>query len=327
MKNILVTGGLGYIGSHAITLLNDYKVTIIDDLSNSNIAVLENLEKITNKKIKFYKNSLSDVVMLDRIFHYGKFDYVMHFAGSKNVSESMKNPIKYYENNMIGTINLIKVMKNHAVTNLVFSSSAAVYGDNPNLPIIEDNIKSPNSPYGKTKCIIEDMLKDVYDCDNSWNITNLRYFNPVGCHPSYRIGDNISNNLMNMLCKVANGEKEYLEVYGSDYQTMDGSPVRDYIHVMDLAKGHLAALEHLNGYDIINLGTGYGISVYTLISHFESYTNTKVPYKNAKRRIGDIAESYANVDHAKKVLGWSTNHSIGHMCEDSWVWFKSNTTS
>ena len=329
MKNILVTGGLGYIGSHTVTLLQkNYNVSIIDNLSNSKIEVLDNITKITGKTPKFHKVDLSDTVMVDRIFHYGKFDAVIHFAGSKSVNDSIEKPLEYYYNNISNTVNLLKIMKNHNVKDLIFSSSAAVYGDTPILPIVENNIKNPNTPYGRTKSIIEDMLKDVYDSNNTWNITNLRYFNPVGSHSSHLLGDNIiSDNLMTMICKVANGDKEYLEVYGADYNTEDGSAIRDYIHVMDLAKGHVLALEHLQGYDIINIGTGTGISVFTLINFFEQYTNTTVPYKIIKRRSGDIAESYANVDHAVEVLGWSTNHTIGHMCEDSWVWFKSNKIS
>ena len=329
MKNILVTGGLGYIGSHAVTLLQkNYNVSIIDNLSNSKIDVLDNITKITGKSPKFHKVDLSDTVMVDRIFHYGKFDAVIHFAGSKSVNDSIEKPLEYYYNNISNTVKLLTIMDNHNVKDLIFSSSAAVYGDTPVMPIVENNIKNPNSPYGRTKSIIEDMLKDVYDSDNNWNITNLRYFNPVGSHSLFLLGDNIiSDTLMTTICKVANGEKDYLEVYGADYPTTDGSALRDYIHIMDLAKGHVLALEHLKGYDIINIGTGTGISVFTLINFFEQYTNTTVPYKIIKRRIGDIAESYANVDHAVEVLGWSTNYRIGNMCEDSWRWFKSNKTS
>lgn len=328
MKNILVTGGLGYIGSHTVTLLKNHNVTIIDNLSNSNIDVLNNITKITNSVPKFYNVDLSDTVMVDRIFHYGKFDYVIHFAGSKSVNDSIDNPLKYYDNNISNTVKLLNIMKNHNVKDLIFSSSAAVYGDAKVLPIVEDTIKNPNTPYGRTKSIIEDMLLDVYNSDNSWNITNLRYFNPVGSHPSYLIGDNKNSvNLMSSICKVANGEAEYLGIYGDDYDTKDGSAIRDYIHVMDLAEGHVAALDNLKGFNIINLGTGQGISVFELINAFQSYNNIKIPYMIMPKRVGDIAVSYANVDHAKEFLGWSTNLSIMDMCQDSWEWFKSNKTS
>jgi len=329
MKNILVTGGLGYIGSHTVTLLQkNYNVTIIDNLSNSNIEVLDNITKITNITPKFHKVDLSDTVMVDRIFHYGKFDYVIHFAGSKSVNDSITNPIEYYNNNISNTLTLVTIMKNHNVKNLIFSSSAAVYGDAKDLPIVEDTIKNPNTPYGRTKSIIEDMLQDIYISDNSWNITNLRYFNPVGCHPSYLIGDNKNSiNLMSIICSVANGEAEYLGIYGDDYNTKDGSAIRDYIHVMDLANGHVEALDNLKGFNIINLGTGEGISVFELINAFQSYNNIRIPYMIMPRRKGDIAISYANVDHAKEALGWSTKLDIKDMCLDSWEWFKSNKIS
>jgi UDP-glucose 4-epimerase len=323
MKNILVTGGLGYIGSHTVTLLKNYNVTIIDNLSNSNIEVLDNITKITNITPKFHKVDLSDTVMVDRIFHYGKFDYVIHFAGSKSVNDSITNPIEYYNNNISNTLKLVTIMKNHNVKNLLFSSSAAVYGDAKELPIVEDTIKNPNTPYGRTKSIIEDMLQDIYNSDNSWNITNLRYFNPVGCHPSYLIGDNKNSiNLMSIICRVANGEDKYLGIYGDDYDTKDGSAIRDYIHVMDLANGHVAALDNLKGFNIINLGTGQGISVFELINSFQSYNNIRIPYMIMPRRHGDIVVSYANVDHAKDVLGWSTKLDSKDMCRDAWEWFK-----
>lgn len=326
MKNILISGGLGYIGSHTVTLLqNNYNVTIIDNLSNSNIEVLDNITKITKIPPKFHNVDLSDTVMVDRIFHYGKFDAVIHFAGSKSVNDSITNPIEYYNNNVANTLKLVTIMKQHHVKNLIFSSSAAVYGDTT-LPIVESNPKNPNTPYGRTKSIIEDMLEDIYNSDNSWNITNLRYFNPVGSHPSHLLGDDINSiNLISTICKVADSE-DYLRIYGADFDTPDGSAVRDYIHVMDLAKGHVASLE-LEGFNTINLGTGNGVSVFELVNAFQNHNNIRIPYMIVYKRPGDIVASYADVDHAKKLLGWSTQYDIKEMCVDSWEWFKLNKTS
>lgn len=323
MENILITGGLGYIGSHTVTLLQkNYNVTIIDNLSNSSIDVLDNITKITKIPPKFHNVDLSDTVMVDRIFHYGKFDAVIHFAGSKSVNDSITNPIEYYDNNVSNTLKLVTIMKQHHVKNLIFSSSAAVYGDTT-LPILESNPKHPNTPYGRTKAIIEDMLQDIYNSDNSWNITNLRYFNPVGSHPSYLLGDDINSiNLISNICKVADSD-DYLRIYGADYDTTDGSAVRDYIHVMDLAKGHVSSLE-LEGFNIINLGTGNGVSVFELVNAFQNHNNIRIPYMIVYKRPGDIVASYADVDHAKKLLGWSTQYDIKEMCVDSWEWFKLN---
>lgn len=322
MKHILITGGTGYIGSHTISLLQpNYKVTIIDNLSNSSILVLDAIKEITKVQPSFYYMDLNDATTLDEVFKYNKFDAVIHFAGDKFVDESLSNPLKYYTNNIAGTINLLSAMKKHNVKTLIFSSSAAVYG-NIDVPVTESSIKQPTSPYGRTKSIIEDMLFDLYESDNTWSIACLRYFNPVGAHSSMLIGDSRSTNLMSIICQAANEEIPQVSVFGNDYNTVDGSAVRDFIHVMDLAAAHISILEHIKSSDYIiaNVGTGAGASVLQLIHAFQKANGVNVPYTIAKRRPGDIAESYASIDLITSITDWRPTHNIEQMCIDAWWW-------
>ncbi len=322
---ILVTGGAGYIASHTnVVLLNSgYDVVAVDNFSNSNIESVKNVEKITGKTITFYEGDVCDKDILRKIFTENAIDAVIHFAGLKAVGESCAMPIKYYQNNLISTLSLLEVMKEFNVKKFVFSSSATVYGTPERLPIDEECSLSTTNPYGSTKLMIEEILRYVYASDNSWHIVLLRYFNPVGAHESGLIGEDpkgIPNNLMPYVAKVAHGELPYLNVFGNDYDTPDGTGVRDYIHVMDLAEGHLAALEYIDNYGVepINLGTGVGYSVLDMVKAFEKASGRPVPYKIAPRRPGDIATCYALPDKAKKEIKWSAKRNLDDMCRDLW---------
>ncbi|MBR6750688.1 MAG: UDP-glucose 4-epimerase GalE [Clostridia bacterium] len=322
---ILVTGGAGYIASHTnVVLLNSgYDVVAVDNFSNSNIESVKNVEKITGKTITFYEGDVCDKDILRKIFTENAIDAVIHFAGLKAVGESCAMPIKYYQNNLISTLSLLEVMKEFNVKKFVFSSSATVYGTPERLPIDEECSLSTTNPYGSTKLMIEEILRYVYASDNSWHIVLLRYFNPVGAHESGLIGEDpkgIPNNLMPYVAKVAHGELPYLNVFGNDYDTPDGTGVRDYIHVMDLAEGHLAALEYIDNYGVepINLGTGVGYSVLDMVKAFEKASGKPVPYKIAPRRPGDIATCYALPDKAKKEIKWSAKRNLDDMCRDLW---------
>lgn len=328
---ILVTGGTGYIGSHtAIELLdNDYEVVIIDNLSNSKKEVVDRIKDITGKYVTFYEGDVCDKELLRKIFNDNKIEAVIHFAGYKAVGESVKKPLMYYRNNIDSTLSLCEVMNEYNVKNMVFSSSATVYGNPKSLPIKEEfEVNHATNPYGETKIIIERILNDLYVSDNSWNIALLRYFNPIGAHTSGLIGENpndIPNNLMPYIVKVATGELKELSVFGNDYDTIDGTGVRDYIHVVDLAKGHIKALEWVlndNGIDAFNLGTGNGYSVLELVEAFKKYNNVDVPYKIVGRRDGDIASCYADASKAKEVLGWSSEKTVKDMVIDSYNYVK-----
>ena len=329
---ILVTGGCGYIGSHTcVELLNEgYEVIVVDNLSNSKREVIDKIKEITLKDLKFYENDLRDEEALRRIFSENKIDAVIHFAGLKAVGESVEKPILYYQNNLDSTLTLVKIMNEFNVKNLVFSSSATVYGYQEVLPISEDASLSTTNPYGSTKLFIEYILNDIYTSDNDWSIIKLRYFNPVGAHSSGLIGEDpngIPNNLMPYICKVAIGELPMLNVFGNDYPTKDGTGVRDYIHVVDLAKGHIKAIEYCfknKGSIAINLGTGVGYSVLEIVNTFEKVNNVKVPFNIAPRRDGDIAECYSDPSKALDLLGWKTNKSLEDMVKSSYEYVIKN---
>jgi UDP-glucose 4-epimerase len=322
---VLVTGGAGYIATHTdvVLLEKGYDVVVIDNFSNSSFEAIENVEKIASKKVKFYEGDVRDKEILERIFSENKIDAVIHFAGLKAVGESCAKPIMYYQNNLISTLSLLEVMQKHNVKKFVFSSSATVYGTPERLPLDEECSLSTTNPYGSTKLMIEEMLRYVYASDNSWHILLLRYFNPVGAHKSGLIGEDpkdIPNNLMPYVAKVAFGELPYLRVFGNDYDTHDGTGVRDYIHVVDLAEGHIAALENIDKYGVeaINLGTGVGYSVLDMIKAFEKASGNKVEYKIEGRRAGDIATCFASPDKAKKELKWEAKRGLEEMCKDLW---------
>jgi UDP-glucose 4-epimerase len=327
---ILVTGGLGYIGSHTVVELldNNYDVVIIDNLSNSKIETLDKLKKITGKDIKYYQDDVCDKDALRKIFKENKIDGVIHFAGYKAVGESVSKPLKYYRNNIDSTLSLLEVMEENSCYNIIFSSSATVYGKPNSLPIYEDFPLSTTNPYGTTKLFIEYILKDLYTSNDKWNITILRYFNPIGAHKSGLIGEDpkdIPNNLMPYIVKVATGELEVLSVFGDDYDTVDGTGVRDYIHVIDLARGHVLALNNkATGVKIYNLGTGKGTSVLELVNAFERVNNIKVNKKIAPRRPGDIDACYASCDKAFKELGFKAEKDIDEMCKDAYNFVKNN---
>ena len=325
---ILLPGGAGYIGSHtAVELLNSGKeIVIVDDFSNSNPKVLDAIRKITGKDFKFYELDYKDREKLEKVFEENKIDAVINFAGFKAVGESVKEPMKYYYNNVSGAIVLLQTMAKYGCKKFIFSSSATVYGDPEVIPITEEcKIGGTTNPYGTTKLYIEQILKDLYASDNEWDICILRYFNPVGAHESGLIGEEpqgIPNNLMPYIVRVANGAFKELSVYGNDYNTPDGTGVRDYIHVVDLALGHVKALEKINkeekGLYIYNLGTGTGYSVLDMIKAFEKSTGKKVQYKITDRRSGDIATCYADPTKAKEELGWIAEKNLDDMCKDSW---------
>ncbi len=330
--NILVTGGAGYIGSHTCVLLLEagYDVTVLDNLDNSCEVSLDRVEEITGKKVKFYKVDLLDYEATNKVFEENKFDAVIHFAGLKAVGESVRIPIRYYHNNITGTLNLCDIMSKHGVKKLVFSSSATVYGDPHTVPIKEDFPLSATNPYGQTKLMIEYILKDIYKSDNEWDIAILRYFNPVGSHESGKIGEDpsgIPNNLMPYISQVAIGKLEQLSVFGGDYDTKDGTGVRDYIHVVDLANGHLKALDKIKndvGVVIYNLGTGTGYSVLDMVKAFSKASGVDVKYKITDRRPGDIASCYADPTKAKDELGFVATHTLEDMCRDLWKWQTQN---
>ena len=323
---ILVTGGTGYIGSHtSVELLNTgYEIVIIDNLSNSKIEVVDRIKKITGKDFKFYEMDLRDEDKLKSIFKENDIDAVIHFAGLKAVGESVEKPIMYYQNNIDSTLTLCKVMNEYNVKKLVFSSSATVYGDQKILPIKETASLSTTNPYGSTKLFIEYILDDIYRSDNEWSIVKLRYFNPVGAHESGLIGEDpngIPNNLLPYITKVANKELPYLNIFGNDYNTKDGTGVRDYIHVVDLAKGHLSALNYINnnkGSISINLGTGTGYSVLEMVEAYKKVNNIDVPYKIVDRRDGDIAECFADPTKAKELLNWEAKLGLEDMVKSAY---------
>ena len=327
---ILVTGGCGYIGSHTcVELLNEgYDVVVIDNLSNSKIEVVDKIKEITNKDFKFYLGDCCDKNILTKIFSENKIDSVIHFAGFKAVGESVSNPLKYYRNNIDSTLTLLEIMNEFSVKKIVFSSSATVYGKPQSLPIKENFPLSTTNPYGSTKLMIEGILRDLYKSDNEWSIAILRYFNPIGAHKSGLIGENpndIPNNLMPYIVKVANKELECLSVFGNDYDTKDGTGVRDYIHVVDLAKGHIKAIEKVlneKGIDAYNLGTGNGYSVLDIVNTFMKVNNVEVKYKIVDRRPGDIDACYADPSYAKEKLNWKAKLGIEDMCKDAYNFVK-----
>lgn len=329
---ILVIGGAGYIGSHTVVeLLNENKeVIVVDNFSNSKPEMLGKIKKITNKDFKFYELDYSNKEKMDKVFAENKIDSVIHFAGYKAVGESVEKPIEYYTNNVSGTLNLLDVMRKHNVKTIIFSSSATVYGDPEIVPLTEMcKIGGTTNPYGSSKLFIEQILKDVYKSDNTWDICILRYFNPIGSHESGIIGEEPQgrpNNLMPYIVRVASGELEELSIFGNDYNTPDGTGVRDYIHVVDLAKGHIKALEKLekekSGIYIYNLGTGKGYSVLDMVHAFEKTTGQKIKYKITERRAGDIATCYADATKAKEELNWMAEKILEDMCRDSWNYIK-----
>lgn len=330
--SVLVTGGAGYIGSHTVVeLLNENKkVIVVDNFSNSKPEMLDKIKKITNKDFKFYELDYSNKEKMDKVFAENKIDSVIHFAGYKAVGESVEKPIEYYTNNVSGTLNLLDVMRKHNVKTIIFSSSATVYGDPEVVPLTEMcKIGGTTNPYGSSKLFIEQILKDVYKSDNTWDVCILRYFNPIGSHESGIIGEEPQgrpNNLMPYIVRVASGELEELSIFGNDYNTPDGTGVRDYIHVVDLAKGHIKALEKLekekSGIYIYNLGTGKGYSVLDMVHAFEKTTGQKIKYKITERRAGDIATCYADATKAKEELNWVAEKTLEDMCRDSWNYIK-----
>ena len=330
---ILVTGGAGYIGSHTcVNLLeNNYEVVIVDNLYNSNEKVVDRITQITGKKPAFYNVDLLDKEALDSVFEKEKIDADIHFAGLKAVGESVEKPIEYYHNNITGTLHLVDCMRNHDVKNIIFSSSATVYGDPAFIPITEECPKgSPTNPYGWTKWMSEQILTDLHTADNSWNVILLRYFNPIGAHKSGLIGEDpkgIPNNLVPYVAQVAVGKRECLGVFGDDYKTHDGTGVRDYVHVVDLADGHVKALEKIKencGVKIYNLGTGKGSSVLDVVHAYEKACGKKIPYEIKPRRAGDLDELYSQCDKAEKELHWTAKYDLNDMCADSWKWQSMN---
>lgn len=334
MKNILITGGTGYIGSHiAVELLNSdqYNVTLVDNLSNSSIKVVDRINEITGKNVNFYYSDIADCSKMRLILIHNKIDTVIHCAGYKAVSESVQKPIKYYRNNIGETLALLDIMNNVGVKKIIFSSSATVYGEPNILPITEDCPKKPcTNPYGWTKSMIEQILEDIYNADNSWKIIILRYFNPIGAHTSGLIGEDpkgMPNNLLPYVSKVATREYKSVSVFGNDYRTKDGTGIRDYIHIMDLAKGHLAAVEKIDTIDklkIYNLSTGNGYSVLDIIKTFEKVSGKIIPYEIVGRREGDIAVCYASSQKANKELNWKCQYNLEDMCRDTWNWQSKN---
>ena len=329
---ILVTGGAGYIGSHTTVelLAAGHEVIILDDFSNSSPKVLDRLKTITGKNIAFYEGSILDKPFLNKIFKENNIEAVIHFAAFKAVGESVKEPLKYYHNNIAGTISLLEVMTENKVKNIVFSSSATVYGMNNISPLTEDMPTSATNPYGYTKVMMEQILNDVAFADKEWSVTNLRYFNPIGAHESGLIGEapnGVPNNIMPYITQVAVGKLQELSIFGDDYDTPDGTGVRDYIHVIDLAKGHVLALKDnlaTTGSHVYNLGAGQGYSVLDLVKTFEKENNVTIPYTIKPRRAGDIATCYANSNKAKEVLGWTAQKTLADMVRDSWRWQSQN---
>lgn len=330
---VLVTGGAGFIGSHTVVELQNagYEVVVVDNLCNSSPKSLERVQEITGKAVKFYEADILDAEALDKIFAENEIDSVIHFAGLKAVGESVQKPWEYYNNNITGSLVLFDVMKKHGVKNIIFSSSATVYGTPAQIPVTETCPKGEiTNPYGQTKSMLEQMLMDIQKADPQWNVILLRYFNPIGAHKSGRIGENpngIPNNLMPYVTQVAVGKLKCLGVFGDDYDTPDGTGVRDYIHVVDLALGHVKSIEKIKenpGLKIYNLGTGTGYSVLDIVKNFEAATGVKVPYEMKPRRAGDIATNYADASLAKEELGWVAERGIKEMCEDAWRWQSNN---
>lgn len=330
---VLVTGGAGFIGSHTCVELQNagYDVVVLDNLSNSSEKSLERVAKITGKEVKFYKGDILDRDILQKIFDNEKIDSCIHFAGLKAVGESVKKPWEYYNNNITGTLTLVDVMRRNGCKNIIFSSSSTVYGTPEKVPVTEKTPKGTcTNPYGWTKSMLEQILSDIQFADPEWNVILLRYFNPIGAHKSGTIGEDpngIPNNLMPYITQVAVGKLPELGVFGDDYDTPDGTGVRDYIHVVDLAVGHVKALKKIEekaGLKIYNLGTGVGYSVLDIVKNFEEATGVKIPYSIKPRRDGDIAENYADASLAKEELGWVAENGIKEMCEDSWRWQKNN---
>lgn len=332
---ILVTGGTGYIGSHTVVQLLDagHEIIILDNLANSKKEVLTHIESLTNKQVTFIEGDIRDEVLLHLLFKQHTIEAVIHFAGLKAVGESVKKPLEYYDNNVNGTLTLLSVMNKYNCKRLVFSSSATVYGLNTEVPFREDLPLSTLNPYGATKLMIEDILRDLYVSDPEFSIVLLRYFNPIGAHPSGLIGEDpndIPNNLLPYVAKVATGELEQLSVFGNDYDTIDGTGVRDYIHVVDLAEGHLKALNYSargTGVEAINLGTGNGYSVLELVQAFEEASGKNIPYTITPRRTGDIATCYADATKAIDLLGWSAKYDLQKMCQDAWNFASTHTQS
>lgn len=330
---ILVTGGAGFIGSHTVVELQNagYDVVVVDNLVNSSRKSLERVEKITGKEVTFYEADINDAAALNEIFEKESIDSVIHFAGLKAVGESVAKPLEYYMNNLSGSLTLFDVMRNHGVKNIIFSSSATVYGDPAFVPITEECPKGEiTNPYGKTKGMLEEILTDIQKADPEWNVILLRYFNPIGAHESGTIGENpngVPNNLMPYITQVAVGKLKELGVFGNDYDTHDGTGVRDYIHVVDLAIGHVKALEKLAtnpGLVTYNLGTGIGYSVLDVVKAFSEASGREIPYEIVERRAGDIATCYADPKKANEELGWKAERGIKEMCEDSWRWQSNN---
>lgn len=329
---VLVTGGAGFIGSHTcVELLNAGEdIVILDNFSNSKPDVLDKIKAITKKDFKFYEVDLLDPEGVEKVFSENEIDTVIHFAGLKAVGESVQKPLEYYHNNITGTLILCDAMRKHHCKRIVFSSSATVYGSPKTVPIREDFPLSTTNPYGSTKLMLEQILSDLYVPDHNWSVMLLRYFNPIGAHQSGMIGENpngIPNNLMPYVCQVAVGKLDHLNVFGNDYPTPDGTGVRDYIHVVDLAVGHLKALQYARkhtGVEAVNLGTGTGYSVLDIVHSFEKANNIKIPYEIAPRRAGDIAECYADPAKAKEMLGWVAQYDIETMCKDAWNFISNN---
>lgn len=325
---LLVTGGAGYIGSHTCLLLSEagFEVLVLDNLFNSSIESLMRVEKITGKSIQFLKGDIRDRNLLRSIFAENSIEAVIHFAGLKAVGESVSQPLKYYDNNVCGSVALFEVMAEFGCKKLVFSSSATVYGDPASVPILESFPLSTTNPYGASKLMIENILCDLHKSDVDWSVAILRYFNPVGAHPSGLIGEDpngMPNNLMPYISQVAVGKRQKLQVFGADYPTHDGTGVRDYIHVMDLAQGHLSALKYIEkqpGLVTVNLGTGNGYSVLDMVKAFEKASNRAVNYEIVNRRPGDVAQCYADPSYAFELLGWKAELGIEEMCEDTWRW-------
>jgi UDP-glucose 4-epimerase len=332
LKKILVTGGLGYIGSHACLALltNGYYICILDNLCNSNIEVLNRLEKISNRKIKFVRGDIRNQTLLEKLFEEESFDAVVHFAGLKSVSESVTQPIDYYNTNVFGTLVLLDVMSKSAVNTIVFSSSASVYGEPKELPIKEHFPLQATNPYARSKIMIEEILMDLHQANSNWNIIGLRYFNPIGAHESGFIGEDprgIPCNLLPYVAQVAVGRQKSISVFGNDYPTRDGTGIRDYIHVVDLADAHVAALNYLKNKKaplFLNLGTGQGVSVLEIIQTFQEASSIHIPFEIRARRPGDVAECWADPGVAEQLIGWSSKKNLYDMCLDAWRWQKQN---
>ena len=333
MANILVTGGAGFIGSHTCVELLEagHSIVVVDNFSNSKPEALKRIKKITGKDFKFYQLDILDLEALDKVFKENKIDAVIHFAGLKAVGESVQKPVEYYHNNITGTLMLIKAMRENGCKKIVFSSSATVYGVNNPVPYVETMpTNSSTNPYGYTKVMIEQILKDVCVADGEWAVSLLRYFNPIGAHKSGLLGEDpngIPNNLFPYIAQVAVGKREYLGVFGNDYDTPDGTGVRDYIHVVDLAKGHVAAVKYVVsglGCEVFNLGTGIGYSVLDMVHAFEKANGVKVPYQIVGRRPGDLPTCYADSAKSERVLGWKAEKNLEDMCRDSWNWQSKN---